>query len=276
MFLPLITSVLIAQSLSVSAAVTPRAEQFHYRFENPSSFNTAELVPHFFEQRYDVIPVWFSAEARYRAGGTQSVTTAAVSLRGTTHGSDIDTFLQPSGDVATSGTDGDVRLRSWEIRQRVSLADARGWLIGMTFGYRHDAADFLPDDRIVTHTSPASITRTFITDREFTSSQVIAVGADVERVHTLSGGWQIRLGAGVQPLVAARLLIQLPDKYPGVDLTFAAFSAGATAHWSLERNAGRLRLGIAMQAAATHGYRQSSLYSSRGVNVSVFAGTRER
>ena len=79
MFLPLITSVLLAQSVSVSAAAAPRVEQFRYRFDNPSTFESAERVPHFFEQKYDVVPLWFSVEARYRAGGTRAVTNAAVS-----------------------------------------------------------------------------------------------------------------------------------------------------------------------------------------------------
>ncbi len=276
MFLPLITSVLLAQSVSVSAAAAPRVEQFRYRFDNPSTFESAERVPHFFEQKYDVVPLWFSVEARYRAGGTHAVTNAAVSLRATTHGSDIDTFMLPSGDIATSGTDGDVRLQSWALGQRFAVAERRGWQVGVTFDYRHDAAEFLPDDRIVTHTNPASTTRTFITDREFTTSQVFAIGADIERVHSRSGGWQFRFGAGIQPVVAARLLVQLPDKYTGVDLTYGAISAGATAHWSLEREAGPLRLGIAMQATGARGYRRSPAYSSRGVNVTIYAGTRGR
>ena len=276
MLLPLITAALVAQSLSVSVAVAPRAEQFHHRFDNPSSFNTAELVPHFFEQRYDTVPLWFSADARYRLGDSTGATSAAVSLRRRTHGSDIDTFLQPSGDVATSGTDGDVTLGSWEVAQRFGIARARGWDFGATVRYRRDRADFLPDDRIVTHTQPASITRTFITDRETTVSQTMAFGLDAERVRALNDRWQMAIGAGVQPMVRGWLLIQLPDKYPGQDLNFSSVSSGADVHWTIERTGARWHGGLTMRGAGVWGYQKSSTYSLRSVSVAIFAGPRRR
>lgn len=276
MLLPLVTVALLAQSVSVTTAVAPCTEQFRYHFDNPSSFNTTELVPHFFEQRYDVIPVWFSVDARYGMGGAPATTTLRMSLRGRTRGSDIDTFRQPSGDVATSGTDGDVTLRSWELSQRLPVHEARGWSLGMTLAYRRDRADFLPDDRIVTHTMPASTTRTFITDRETTVSQTLALGVNAVRDHVISDQWHVVIGADVQPLLRAQLMIQLPDKYPGVDLTFVSLGTGARAHWTLERRARRWRAGITVSGAGAWSYRSSSVYSLRGLSLAMFAGTTGR
>ena len=272
MLLPLAAVALISQSISFSAAVAPRIEQFRFRFDNPSSFSTSELVPHFFEQRYDAIPVWFSAGARYAFAGASASTTISASLGGRTHGSDIDTFSQPGGDIVTSGTDGDVTLQSWALSQRVNVGAAGGWDLALTADYRRDHADFLPDDRIVTHSSPASVTRTFITDRETTVSQVLSLGVEASRGHVINERWHMTVGAGVQPVVRGRLLIQLPDKYPGVDLIFNAVSGGAAAHWTIERRAKHWHAGVTVTGAGVWAYRRSSTYALRGLGVSIFAG----
>ena len=39
-----------------------------WHFDNPSNIDTAELVPHFFEQQYTLDNIWFGASAAYRAG----------------------------------------------------------------------------------------------------------------------------------------------------------------------------------------------------------------
>ena len=261
----------LAQSITLSAALSHHTEHFAYRFENPSSFDTAELVPHFFEQRYDVVPLWFQTTARYRFGTAVS-TSFGVSLRERTNGSDIDTFLQPSGDVVTSGSDGDVMLRSWTLSQGFALARKGAWSFDATLDYRRDSAEFPPDDRIVTHTLPPSVVRTFITDRETTVSQTFALTFVAEGERALSDRWHMAFAAGVQPLIRARLLVRLPDKYPGVDLVFNAISAGATGRWTVEHRARRFRAGITLGGAAAWGYRESSAYSLRSFSVALFAG----
>lgn len=272
MLLPVIGAAVLAQTLILSAGVAPRAEQFRYRFEHPSTFDTPALVPHFFEQRYDVIPLWFSAEARYAIGGRRASTRASFSLKRQTRGSDIDTFLQPSGDIVTSGTDGDVDLQSFAVSQYLPLATVRGWLVDSGLHYRHDRAEFAPDDRIVTHTQPASVTRTFITDRETTVSRVIAVGVGASRERRLQAGWLVRMRAEIQPLVQGRLLIQLPDKYPGVDLVYNAVSVGGDARWDVERQLRHWHVRLSINVSGARGYRRSSSYSVRSASVSVLAG----
>jgi len=274
--LPFVAAALIAQSVSVSIAAAPRVEQFRYRFDNPSTFDTSALVPHFFEQRYDVVPLWFAADARYRIGEIDAATSAGLSLRRQRHGSDIDTFNQPTGDVVTSGTDGQVLLRSWEVRQRLAVPLSGQWSVGLTIGLRHDAADFLPDDRIVTHSLPASTTRTFITDREFTASNVFSFGIDAERVLALDRHWRLSYGAGVKPIMRAQLVVQLPDKYPGVDLTFVAASAGAGAHVAIEHESARWRVGVTMRGVGAWAYRPSAAYTLQSASIAIEAGVRIR
>ena len=58
-----------AQSVEprVEVGVGAVRDRFTYHFTDPSSFDTAVLVPHFFEQRYVADNVWVDAAVRYRA-----------------------------------------------------------------------------------------------------------------------------------------------------------------------------------------------------------------
>jgi hypothetical protein len=271
-FAPLVAAALLAQSLTITAGAEPRIDRYRYRFDNPSSLNTGELVPHFFEQRYEADQVWLRLGARYRINGRPAMTEVGVTPRTHTRGSDIDTFFQPSGDVVTSGTDGPITLRSLSVTQRAGLGRRAGWDFGVSFTYRRDRADFMPDDRVVTHTQPESVTRTFITDRETTVSQVFSFGADASRTRELGGQTRLTVSASFHPLASARLLIQLPDKYPGRDLNYAAVASIASARVELERRISRWVLGVALDAGGGWKYRQTASYSSRGAGLAVFLG----
>src|SRR5688572_5167106 len=65
---------------------------YRYRFENDSSFDTAFLVPHFFEQRYELVAPQFGARARYRLWNREMLTTVLVTPESKGFGSDFDTF----------------------------------------------------------------------------------------------------------------------------------------------------------------------------------------
>jgi hypothetical protein len=52
---------------------------YRYRFENPSSFDTPQLVPHFFEQKYDTNKDWLVGRVAY--GQTLHATTEAAIAR---------------------------------------------------------------------------------------------------------------------------------------------------------------------------------------------------
>jgi hypothetical protein len=129
----------------ISVGVETTRDRFHYRFENPSSFDTVDLVPHEFTQTYWADNRWLVVRARF---GVQhhlfESEVAATPLR-TTRGDDYDTFFQRTGDVVVSGTTGDVAMRSWRAQQTIGLGRAAGvdWNIGYQF--RHDRSVFGPD-----------------------------------------------------------------------------------------------------------------------------------
>lgn len=274
MFVPVVVAALLAQSISVSAGVSIAHERTRFRFEHPSTFDTTELVPHFFEQKYFVPALSIFVEASYGERPRRANTRLSFMPRRNTRGSDIDTFFQRSGDVATSGTDGPITFGGFAINQRLGVTEFRGWQIDAELGYRRDRSDFLYDDRVVTHTRPESVTRTFITDRETTIAQVMRVGA-VARGERVYENWRARLEVGVQPVVGARLLIRLPDKYPGIDLLYSGLSFGTGASWTIER-AGRWRTGVTVSASGAWGYRRSATYAAHRLGVNVFVGSSDR
>lgn len=256
---------------ALTAGLTWDVSTFAFRFDNPSSFNTAELVPHYFEQRYRRPHPAISVEARYRVTGGTASTSLRVGARRVIRGSDIDTFLQPDGDVATSGTDGPVSLRAVAVGQTMPVGRLGRWLLSGTAAYTRDAADFQPDFRVVTHSAPPSVTRQFITDQEFTTSQSLRLGVAAAR-EAAAGAWRHTLSVRVDPIVAARLLVQLPQKYPGVDLRFAALGSGAGAAWTLARRAGGLWWGLRADGDVTWRYRRTAAYRSHAWRVTGFLG----
>ena len=272
---PLVAVALLAQSIAVTGGTSAVSERTRFRFENPSTFSGPDLVPHFFVQEYDVPPIAFWAQATYGRADGSARTRVAITPRRQTRASDIDTFRLASGDTATSGTDGPVTLGGFAITQTMSIRPLGGWRLDTLLTYRRDRTEFLPDDRIVTHTQPPSITRTFITDRETTIAQVFGVGMVAERAR-VAGAWRSSVTLSVQPVAAARLMVRLPDKYPGVDLHFAALSFGGGASWTIERRSDHWSAGITIGGSAMHGYRSSADYRAHRIGIDVFVGTGGR
>jgi hypothetical protein len=271
MFAPLVAIALLAQSISVTAGATAAHERTRFRFETPSRFDTDALVPHVMEHKYEVPRAGIFVEAAYGPALRRSSTRVSFIPRRDTRGSDIDTFFQPSGDIATSGTDGPISYGGFAIDQRVPLKTLGEWHVGLDLGYRRDVAEFEDDFRVVTHTQPPSVTQTFITDEETTITQLLQVGATArhERVYE---NWRARLDLGVSPVIGSRLLIRLPQKYPGVDLIYSAVSFGTGASWTIER-AGRWRAGVTFSASGAWGYRKSSTFAAHRLGVSFFVGS---
>lgn len=259
-------------ALTISLSVERRVEHYDYRFDHPSTFDTVALVPHFFEQHYDAGNTWLLVSASYRFLGAPASTEVGFTPRVTTFGSDIDTFFQPSGDVVTSGSRGDVRLRSFSVDQRFGLARWRDWTFGVALGYRRSRADFPPDDRIITHSIPPSETREFTTDRETTVSRVIASGLTARARWRTGARWQVTLDADVLPITRSRLVISLPDKYPGQDIVGDALAFGAKARVTVERRSGHLTAGVAVTTSGAWGYRSTAHYHQQGVGVAAFVG----
>lgn len=278
-----LTRLALTALVSVAGAATPAAAQsievttgierrdYSYRFENDSSFDTPFLVPHFFEQRYEVTGPEVGMRVRYRVFGLPGSTAVTLMPERRAFGSDFDTFFQPGGDIATSGTAGDVDLAGVGIEQTIDFITRDDWAIGFRVAWRRDRADFLPADRVVTHTQPPSETREWTTDRERTVSRTLESGLQA-RWHPLSTGpWSLDIAAHVSPTMHTRLLTQLPDKYPGRDIVFDALAWSAGAEGSLLRRIGRLQAGVWMSIERAGSYRQSARFERSVLAAGVSA-----
>ena len=243
-----------------------------YRFENESSFDTAALVPHVFVQHYESTQPWLFARVRYPIGAVVGETTVSYAPGRLAFASDIDTFQQPGGDVATSGTSGSVRLRGFSIDQRVGMGRVHGWPIELRARYTNRHAEFLPTDRVVTHTQPPSETREFIRLREMTTSHEIRVGIGLAAANELGGGWRLEGDGVAWPAVRGRLVTELPDKYPGVDIVFEAPAFGGEARLALVRRLGRGSLSLQVHAGGILPYRHAASLRQHTVGAGVALG----
>lgn len=77
----------------MTVAYKYHVDRLTYRFENPSSFNTPELVPHSFRQHYEGDNHWLLLQATYGPGRMRWTTDVGVTPETTARGDDYDTFL---------------------------------------------------------------------------------------------------------------------------------------------------------------------------------------
>ena len=78
----------------VSAGVETTRDRFHYRFENPSSFGTVELVPHEFTQTYWADNQWVALRARFGPVSEEEMGRQAAE-----QGYQLTCFAEPAGAV---------------------------------------------------------------------------------------------------------------------------------------------------------------------------------
>jgi hypothetical protein len=223
--------------VQVRAGYEVHRDHLRYTFENPSNIDTEFLVPHLFTQRYVADNQWVFGSARYSIRGDVMKTEVAFTPERQTRGSDLDTFYDPGNDVVVSGTAGDVMLRSWRLTHwsEGRLVGLR-WRVG--YAFRRDRSQFLPTDRIVTHSNPSSEVRSPTFGHEMTISQVHEIPVEVSRSWNVSPAWQLIPRAEISPLIFARLITKLPDKYPGQDIVFDAKSIGAGGELQIVRRGG--------------------------------------
>lgn len=235
-------------------------DRYFYEFANPSSISTPFTVPHTFRQTYTADNHWLVGSVRYEGLGQWFESDFGLAPETTTFGSDVDTFYNPDNDVVTSGTAGDVRLRSWRFTQ---WSEGKIGRTALRVGYRfrQDRADYLPADIVVTHSNPPSVSRRFTTDREETVSRVQELIVDVSRSAPLPGRWRLVAGGSVSPILLARLTTRLPDKYPGQDIVADAKAAGAGARVQVVREGGALRPMLGVTWGKTWSYSAERQYS---------------
>ena len=258
----------------VSVAVDVRNESLRYRFENPSTFDTAELVPHSFEQTYDTDNVWirgtvrhsiFKAPAEFSASGTPAATRRA---------DDFDTFHQPGGDVVVAGTTGNATLQSWTVSEGVTTARWKALGTGVRYEYRRDRWRFHDGDGIVIHSQPPSVTHRVVTTRETTISQVHALSwvADLQTSAGPRGAFLLRFTTA--PFAVARLTVQLPDKYPGRDLNFSADVALMDLEMRYRHALGPWSIGAGARGQRSFNWLASGQMHLSGASLFVEAGRR--
>ena len=268
--LPLLAAAAPARAQSgIELTVAERRLHYDYRFENDSSFDTVFLVPHFFEQRYEVTGIEIGARARYRVLGRALATTVSFAPERSAFGSDFDTFFQPDGDVATSGTAGGVDHAGVGVEQTIGLFEGERASLSARLAWRRDRADFHPADRVVTHTQPPSETREWITDRETTIARTFEIGVD--------GGWRrgaLAVRAHASPTMRARLLTRLPDKYPGRDIIFDALAWGLGARVTGSRRVGAFEASVWASGEKIGSYRRAARHNRTALAAGVSLGVR--
>lgn len=243
-------------------------DRFTYHFTNPSSFDTSTLVPHFFEQRYDADNVWLIASARYGPGGARWETDGGITPSRASTADDYDTFFDPDGSTIVSGTTGPTAIQSWRVGQRGDVWRASRTSISLGYRLRVDRSNFGVGHKTVVRNGV--LVQAFdVGTPERTTSQMHEIFAAVRFEHGVGGGWLASLDARGSPMTLARLTVDLPDKYPGQDLTFNATVAAATARLTMSRPSDRWPVTIGVDVGGTWSYSSDAALRRRTAALSV-------
>ena len=246
-------------------------DRFDYRFENPSSYDTAESVPHAFEQRYDADNVWFAGRLHFTLGTRAFDTEGAISGAAAGTGRDYDTFYQPDGNVIVYGTTAVTDTSSWRVAQYVGLGSWLGVQWRAAYSYRRDRAHFRPGYTTIVQTKPPSSTAFWNTDRETTISEVHEVRIGAELAFDPGPGWRVRVTADAAPTTLARLTTILPDKYPD-PVVFIAKGLSVNAALHVMRRIGVWHAGAVLSYAQAWSYSQSNAYHRQAVSAGITVG----
>jgi hypothetical protein len=244
-------------------------DRFQYYFENPSTFDTPELVPHNFRQTYWGDNQWGVVRARYRIAGSVMASEVAITPRRTTRGDDVDEFFQPSGDRATSGTSGNVNMRSWRVRHTVALGRRVGLEWRSAYQYRRDRSAFhARQTKTVSHTQPPSTSSFTIEGAETTISEIHEFSVGFGRRWDAGRGWRVEAGVDASPATVARLTTILPIKYPGREIVFSALVMTLNPALTISREM-RLPVTMSIASAQTFGYDDARRFTHRALTVGV-------
>jgi hypothetical protein len=251
---------MIVAALVWTAFLGAQHDDFRYHFDNDSSWDTAFLVPHFFEQTYAGTKPLLGMRA---SSSALEFEIAVTPVRGI-HGSDFDTFFQPTGDVVVHGGAATVESRSINARWTYTVNRLR---IGMDF--QRDQMKFPTSISTTTHTMPPSHESNVSDTRETTRSDVleVRVGSFIERQPTPA--LRLRGTLDLAPIASARLTTFLPDKYPDLAIKFDALSWSVTADAEAEWRAGRVGVVLGGRAALAEPYRTASAFRRRQIGATL-------
>lgn len=263
-----------AAPLVITVSYELARDRFQYYFENPSSFDTAELVPHNFTQTYWGDNQWGVVTARYRIGRSAMASEVAFTPQRTTRGDDVDAFFQPTGDVAVSGTSGQVDLRSFRARHTVALGGLAGFSWRSAYQYRRDRSAFHSrQTKTISHTQPPSAASFAIEGSETTISQVHEFRIGLSRQWRPRGAWRVEAALDVSPSTVARLTTMLPIKYPGREIVFSALVMTLNPALTISRDA-RLPVTLSIASAQTFSYDDTRRFTRRAVTATIGVSLR--
>jgi hypothetical protein len=240
-----------------------------WRFEHPSSYNTAELVPHVMEQQYTLDNVWLTASVGYRAGADWRTTGGATPVHRAL-ATDYDTFFNPGGVVWVSGTTGDAEMHGFRLAQEVGLGRAHGVRLAAGYRVRVDLADFLEGYRTDTRNG-VIVSQAIVTTREYTNAQTHEAFVSGWHQRDFAQRWRLRLSGDVSPVTLNRLAIQLPDKYPGLTLVYRATTLMAGGRADLIHTGTNWPMNVSVRADRSWNYQdtQEVHRSSLAVGLSI-------
>jgi len=249
--------------------IEPRRDRFSYHFTNPSSFDTPALVPHFFEQRYVADNLWADVTLRYLAG-VRWKTVVGVTPRRASTGDDYDTFFEPDGSVVVAGTTGGVSIRSFEASQHAEVGRAGPVRLFAGYRFRLDRSDFALGHKTVSRNG-SLVEALDVTTRETTSSQIHEILFAATASRDVGSRWDVSIGGELAPTTLARLVVRLPDKYPGRDLVFAANVLAGSARLTATRR-GRWPVELSVEGRHTWHYRSSDWMSRDSIGARFAVG----
>ena len=232
-------------------------DRFTYHFDNPSSIDTPFLVPHFFEQTYKADNVWLIGRVRYTVGGRRWETFGSVTPGRESTGDDYDTFFDPDGTTIVSGTTGGISIASWRIGQLAELVRRGSASLFTGYRLRADRSDFHLGHKTVRRNA-ILVEATDVTTREMTSSQLHEILTGFSFAAPLGRSWELAIDAEAAPIAVGRLLVQLPDKYPGQDLVFLAKVATASGRITLTRRSDTWGFAFVIDAGRTWSYQSTA------------------
>jgi len=244
-----------------------RHDTHRYRFENPSSFNTAALVPHHFEQTFRVSSHWVVAAVSYRLAGRVWLTEAGWAPPATGFGDDYDTFFNPDGNVIVYGTAVRARIGSFRFRHWIELARLGRLDVQVGYAWRRDESRYPPGFSTTTQTAPPSSSAVWNEGRETTLSNTHEVRFGLSGAWRIGQRWGLVPRLDVTPVGSARLTTLLPDKYPGQPIVFTATAGTLAPSLAVRGDIGRCTLTIVVDYVHSWSYQAARQFSQSGGGI---------